>query len=222
MSATSTQSSINKKYDILETNDNVSPSGKTKHCTRDRLLCLECRRRKKHVNLFLSKINSQCHYDSVDDDCTYCSKTRKHCGKKLTKSEYLNKNGRLDPHIHSIQASLFIEFWIKSMKLQYPATSEEELLDVFKKSIEQKEEQLKLKRGRSIMDEDDGSTAGETTRDGSIDTIPADIAPSVKKRLLRFSSHTQPESLTTSESTVVLESDHFLDEAIEKWWIFEQ
>jgi hypothetical protein len=142
----------------------------------------------------------------MEDDCQYCLKNRKRCGKKMSKSEYLNKNGPPNPEIHSTQASVFIEFWIKSTKLQYPAASEEELLNVFKKSIEQKEEGLKLKRGKATVDEEDSSsssssTAGEPMRDGSIDTTPADTPPLSKKRL-SSPSHTQPELLTINTSTL--------------------
>lgn len=105
--------------------------------------------------------------------------------------------------MHSIQASIFIEFWMKVMKTHYPGASEEELLDVFKKSIEQKEEQIKLRRGKPMVDEeDDDSTTGEPMRDESVDTPPADTPPLAKKTLFSFASHTQLP-LTTCASVLI-------------------
>lgn len=149
----------------------------------------------------------------MNDDCTYCIQTRKNCGRKLSKAEYLNKDGPVNPGVHSIQATAFIECWIKFMKASNPAAGEQELLDVLKRGIEQKEEQLKLKK-RSIADEeDDDSTAAEPMRDGSIDTTPADTPPLSKKRLVSSPSNIQPELLTINTSTLRSISQDCLEDA---------
>ena len=87
--------------------------------------------------------------------------------------------------MHSTYAELFYDFWVKVMKLHYPAASEEDFLDVFKRIIENKEEQLKMKRGRSTMDEeeDGDSSVREPIRDGSVDTTPAETPPLAKESL---------------------------------------
>jgi len=122
----------------------------------------------------------------------------------MSKNEYLNKNGQVNQEMHSTYAELFYDFWVKVMKLHYPAASEEDFLDVFKRIIENKEEQLKMKRGRSTMDEEeDGDlSVREPIRDGSVDTTPAETPPLAKESLFNFPSETQLKLFTTFASTL--------------------
>ena len=53
-----------------------------------------------------------------------------------------------------MQASAFIDFWMKSMRIHNPVAREEDLLAAFKQSIVQKEQQLSLKRGHKAIEEE--------------------------------------------------------------------
>jgi hypothetical protein len=173
------------------------------------------------------KLIIQCFYDSVDDDCRYCLKLGKLCGKKLSKNEYLNKDDRVHSEMLGIQASTFIEFWIKIMKLQYPAANEDEILGVFKKSIEQREEK---KRARSTVDdEDDDSTTDENMKDEDIGTNLEEIdtiQPTESFKLKGVSSidlEKLPSLDLEAGHSLDYEEDHSLDRGMEEdeddWWI---
>jgi hypothetical protein len=52
-----------------------------------------------------------------------------------------------DAEIHAMQASAFIDFWIKSMRIHKPDAREGDLLDAFHNAVKQKIHQLSLRRG---------------------------------------------------------------------------
>jgi hypothetical protein len=73
-----------------------------------------------------------------------------------------------------IQASAFIDFWMKSMRIHNPVAREEDLLVAFKQSIVQKEQQLSLKRGHKAIEE-----AAPTQS-----TTPEETPPPTKRRII--------------------------------------
>ena len=75
------------------------------------------------------------------------------CGEKVPKQQWLNRDGTPHPEMFQMQASAFIDFWMKSMRIHNPVAREEDMLAAFKQSIVQKEQQLRLKRGHRAMDE---------------------------------------------------------------------
>lgn len=100
------------------------------------------------------------------------------------------------------------------MKLNRPDGDELEMVDAFSRSLEQKKDQLRLKRNRSVVEDDDDSIEGEPIRDGSVDTTPEETPRSPTKRLFSCISDTQHEPPTTCE--FILESrpqDSVEDEA---------
>lgn len=71
-----------------------------------------------------------------------------------------------------MQASAFIDFWMKSMRIHNPVAREEDLLAAFKQSVVQKEQQLSLKRGHRTMEE---AAMTQTT-------TPGESPPPAKRR----------------------------------------
>ena len=71
-----------------------------------------------------------------------------------------------------MQASAFIDFWMKSMRIHNPVAREEDMLAAFKQSVVQKEQQLSLKRGHRTMEEP------VTTQT----TTPGESPPPAKRR----------------------------------------
>jgi hypothetical protein len=100
------------------------------------------------------------------------------CGEKFLKQNFLSGEGSSNCDIYAMQASAFIDFWIKSMKIHKPEAREEDLLGAFSQSISQKEHQLSLKRGHSMIDE---PGAIESTEDVS---TTVDVPPAEKKRIV--------------------------------------
>jgi hypothetical protein len=100
------------------------------------------------------------------------------CGEKYTKHAFLNERGHGDRAMYAMQASTFIDFWIKSMKIHQPNACDEESLEALRESIDQRQSQIKLKRMR--LEERDKSV--ETTADtppGKIRKIDAATSTSV-------------------------------------------
>ena len=98
-------------------------------------------------------------------------------------------------------ASLYFDFWMKTMRFHQPTASEEDLLESFKEAfkqcIERREHQMRLKRGRS-----------NETPDGSDDTV-ADTPPLAKRRLESVTPATIPRSspLVTTMEDIMSEND---------------
>lgn len=86
----------------------------------------------------------------MGDDCSYCLKKHMFCGIKIRKKdECLNRNDQ--SWMNSIYESVFIEFQTKILEFHHPSVGEVALLNVLKKRIEQKKEDLKLK-GRPTVE----------------------------------------------------------------------
>jgi hypothetical protein len=87
----------------------------------------------------------QCVYDSEGESCNYCKRKGIPCGEKVPKQQWVNRDGTPQPEIFQMQASAFIDFWMKCMRIHNPVAREEDLLAAFKQSFFQKEQELSLK-----------------------------------------------------------------------------
>jgi hypothetical protein len=61
--------------------------------------------------------------------------------------------GSGEVEIHAMQASVFIDFWIKSMRIHKPDAKEDDLLAAFRNAVQQKINQLSLRKGYAVTDE---------------------------------------------------------------------
>jgi len=104
-----------------------------------------------------------------EEPCEYCIAKGVTCGPKVSKQEFHCREGEANTSLYSMQAAAFIEFWLKSMKIHNPAGREDDLLAAFRQAVEQKQNQLALKRRRAESDP-------------IVTSRNADTLPPVKKR----------------------------------------
>ena len=94
----------------------------------------------------------------MEDDCVYCQHHHRFCGEKMTKHEFMHRGHNGDSAMSSKQASYFLDFWLKSMKIHQPGVSDLDHLDAFRKCLDQKREEVQsrgTKRASPAVVEDD-------------------------------------------------------------------
>jgi len=106
----------------------------------------------------------------MEDDCVYCQHHHRFCGEKMTKHEFMHRGHNGDSAMSSKQASYFLDFWLKSMKIHQPGVSDLDHLDAFRKCLDQKREEVQsrgTKRASPAVVEDDDFDDDDTRIENS-------------------------------------------------------
>jgi hypothetical protein len=80
------------------------------------------------------------------------------CGEKMTKHDFLYRTPQDNSATASKQASYFLDFWLKSMKIYKPTVSDLAHLDAFQVCLEKKRLEIErrgTKRGSPLVEEVD-------------------------------------------------------------------
>lgn len=106
-------------------------------------------------------------YGSPDQACDHCASKGLACSEKYSKQQFIQRDTNANNEVYGMQASAFIDFWIKMVRISTPDAKDEDILSAFKQSIEVKERQLRLKRGLDPLGENGSEGTG---REMSVDT----------------------------------------------------
>jgi hypothetical protein len=90
----------------------------------------------------------QCDYETEDADCEYCKHHHRTCGKKMTKHDFLYRTQQDNSAMASKQASYFLDFWLKSMKVYKPTVGDLAHLDAFQECLENKRLEIERRGGK--------------------------------------------------------------------------